>query len=102
MLCEAYGKALQAKFGGSAIRLDSARLSLLEGQFPNLRWLRERGCDLDGPVGEIDARLLWIIESQDPSGAAPNDSTSYYSRWSVSREKVQETRAELAGFRTAR
>ena len=102
MLCEAYGKALQAKFGGSEIRLDSARLSLLDGQFPNMRWLRERGCDLDGPVAEIDARLRWMIESPDPSGAAPNDSASYYSRWSVSRETVQETRAELAGFRTAR
>ena len=102
MLCEAYGKALQATFGGSAIRLDSARLSLLEGQFPNLRWLRERGCDLDGPVAAIDARLLWMIESPDPSGAAPNDSAAYYLRWSVSRETVQETRAKLAGFRTAR
>jgi hypothetical protein len=102
ILCQAYGKALVAKFGGSEIRLDAARLSLLKGQFPNMGWLRERGCDLDGAVAEIDARLRWMIESPDPSGATTNDSAAYYSRWSVSREEVQERRAELAGFRSAR
>ena len=101
-LCEAYGKALPAKFGRPDTRLDSARLDLLRGQFPNIRWLRERGCDLDGPVAEIDAQLRSMLESPDPSGATTNDSAAYYSRWNVSRETVQETRAELAGFRSAR
>jgi hypothetical protein len=100
-LCEAYGEALPTKFGWSEIHLDSARLDLLKGQFPNMRWLRERGCDLDGPVAEIDARLRWMLESPDPSGATTSDSAAYYSRWSVSRETVQERRAELAGFRNA-
>jgi hypothetical protein len=102
MLCEAYGKALSAKFGRSEIGWDSARLSLLNAQFPNMRWLRERGCDLDAPIGEIDARLGWMIESKDPSGAAANDYAAYYSRWGTSRESVEDTRVKLSGFRGAR
>ncbi len=101
-LCEAYGKALPGKFGRSDIHLDSARLDLLTGQFPNMRWFRERGCNLDGPIAEIDARLRWMLESPDPSGAAANDSAAYYSRWDVGRGTVEETRAELAKFRSAR
>jgi hypothetical protein len=102
MLCEAYAKALSAKFGGSEIHWDSARLSLLNAQFPNLQWLRERGCDLDAPIGEIDARLGWMIESKDPSGAAATDYAAYYSRWGVSRDSVEDTRVKLSAFRGAR
>ena len=102
MLCQAYAKALSAKFGGSEIRWDSARLSLLNAQFPNLQWLRERGCDLDAPIGEIAARLGWMLESKDPSGAAANDYAAYYSRWGVSRESVEDTRVKLSGFRGVR
>src|SRR5579872_7468727 len=86
MLCTAYGKALAAKFAGSESHLDSARLSLLNGQFQNMRWLRERGCDLDGSVAAIDDRLRGMLESPDPSGAATTDSAAYYMRWNVSRE----------------
>jgi hypothetical protein len=64
--------------------------------------LRERDCDLDRPVAEIDARLRWMIESPDPSGAPANDSASYYSRWGISRETVEARRAELAKLRSAR
>ena len=92
MFCEAYGKALAAKFGRSETGWDSARLSLLAGQFPNMRWLREHGCDLDEPVAAIDARLRWMIESADPSGAAANDLAAYYSRFGVSRETVAARR----------
>ena len=99
MLCEAYGNALSAKFGRPEVGWDAARLSLLNGQFPNLQWLRERGCDLDAPIGEIDARLGWMIESKDPSGAAANDYAAYYSRWGVSRDSVEDTRAKLSRFR---
>jgi hypothetical protein len=87
--------------GRSEIGWDSARLSLLNGQFPNLQWLRERGCDLDAPIGKIDARLSWMLESKDPSGAVANDYAAYYSRWGVSRESVEDTRAKLSGFRGA-
>jgi hypothetical protein len=88
--------------GRSEIRWDSARLSLLNAQFPNMRWLHEQGCDLKAPIGEIDARLGWMIESKDPSGAAANDYAAYYSRWGVSRESVEDMRVTLAGFRGAR
>jgi hypothetical protein len=100
--CAAYGKALAARFGRSDIGRGSAFLDLLNGQFPNMHWLREGHCDLDGPIGEIDARLSWMIESKDPSGAAANDPASYYSRWGVSRETVEATRVKLTGFRGAR
>ena len=62
MLCEAYGKALQAKFGGSEIRLGSARLDLLNGQFPNLRLVARtrlrsrRTCRRDRRATTLDDR----------------------------------------------
>jgi hypothetical protein len=99
-LCAAYGKALVAAFGPSSGRREgSAYLSLLDRQFPNMQWLREGRCDLDGPIGAIDARLGWMLESKDPSGAAANDPAAYYSRWGVGRETVEATRARLARFR---
>jgi hypothetical protein len=51
-LCEVYGKALVAGFGRPEIGGGSAFLSLRNSQFPNLLWLREGGCDLDGPIAE--------------------------------------------------
>jgi hypothetical protein len=101
-LCEAYGKALAAAFGPSSGRHEgSAYLNLLERQFPNMQWLRKGHCDLDGPIGEIDGRLGWMLESKDPSGAAANDPAAYYSRWGVGRETVEATRAKLAQLRAA-
>src|SRR5271165_1103556 len=101
-LCEAYGKALAAAFGRSEIFRGSAYLDLIEAQFPNMQWLREGRCDLDGPIAEIDAQLGWMVESKDPSGAAAKDTAAYYSRWGVSRETVEAMRVKLAGFRGAR
>ena len=101
-LCEAYGKALAAAFGRPERTRGSAFLNLLTSQFPNVQWLREGHCDLDGPIGAIDARLADMIESKDPSGAAANDAAAYYSRWGVSRDTVEATRVRLAAFRGAR
>jgi hypothetical protein len=67
-----------------------------------MQWLREGRCDLDGPVAEIDARLGWMIESKDPSGAPANDPAAYYSRWGVSRETVEAMRVKLAAVMHAR
>jgi hypothetical protein len=102
-LCEAYGKALAAAFGPSSGRREgSAFLSLLERQFPNIQWLRAGHCDLDAPIGGIDERLRWMLESNDPSGAAENDAAAYYSRFGVGRETVEAMRVKLADFRAAR
>jgi hypothetical protein len=101
-LCVAYGRALAATLGQSEIYRGSAYLSLMEAQFPNIRWLREAGCDLDRPVAELDARLGWMIDSKDPSGASANDYAAYYSRFRVSRDDVAATRTRLAEFRDAR
>ncbi len=100
-LCEAYGKALAAALGRPESYRGSAFLNLLTSQFPNLQWLRDGRCDLDGPIGAIDTRLGGMIESKDPSGAAPNDA-AYYSRWGVSRETVEATRVKLVEFGGAR
>jgi hypothetical protein len=101
-LCDAYGKALAAAFGRSEIGPGSAFLNLISAQFSNMHWLQEARCDLDAPVTAIDARLGWMIESKDPSGAAANDAAAYYSRWGVSRDTIEATRVKLAGFRGAR
>ena len=101
-LCEAYGSALAATFGRSEIYRGSAYLRLFDRQFPNLRWLREGHCDLDGPIAEVDAQLSWMLESKDPSGAAENDSAAYYSRFGVNREAVEDMRTKLAALRGAR
>jgi len=100
-LCEAYSRALAAMFGRSEVYRGSAYLDLIEGQFPNIRWLRDARCDLDGAVAEIDTRLAFMIDSKDPSGAAANDSAAYYSRWGIDREAVVAEREKLAGFRGA-
>jgi hypothetical protein len=101
-LCEAYGKALAAAFGRSQVHRGAALLDLIDAQFPNMQWLRDGHCDLDGPVAEIDARLRYMIESKDPSGAAENDGAAYYSRWGVNRDTVEKMRVKLGGFRSAR
>ena len=77
-------------------------MNLLNAQFPNLQWLHEAGCDTDRPIGEVDARLGFMIDSKDPSGAAVHDPAAYYSRWGVGRETVQATRTKLAEYRGAR
>ena len=102
MLCEAYGKALQAKFGGSEIRLDSARLSLLEGQFPKsamvarTRLRSRRTCRRDRRATPLDDREPGSI------GRGAEQFCIVLFTVERSRETVQEMRAELAGFRTAR
>jgi hypothetical protein len=101
-LCSAYSKALAARFGRSDIGEGSAFMSLLDRQFPNMQWLSNGHCDLDGSIGAIDARLGWMLHSNDPSGAAANDYAAYFSRWGVSRETVEAARVKLAGFRSAR
>jgi hypothetical protein len=100
-LCEAYGHALAAVFGRDERYRGSAYLSLLEGQFPNVRWLRDAHCDLETALAEIEARLAFMVESKDPSGAAANDSAAFWSRWGIDRETVVAARNELAGFRGA-
>ena len=101
-LCDAYGPALAATFGRAGSYRGSAYLDLLDAQFPNLRWLREGHCDLDGRLAEVDAQLAWMLESKDPSGAAADDTAAYYSRFGVSRETVAAMRGKLAGLRGAR
>jgi hypothetical protein len=101
-LCAAYGKALAARFGRSDIGRGSAYLSLLDRQFANMQWLHDGQCNLDGPIGEVDAQLAWMLESKDPSDAAPNDYAAYFSRWGVSRETVAAMRGKLATLRGAR
>jgi hypothetical protein len=101
-LCQTYGRTLATTFGRSEIYRGSAYLSLIERQYPNMRWLREGDCDLDAAVAEIDAQLAWMLESKDPSGAAANDYAAYYSRFGVSRETVAAARVKLAEFRGAR
>jgi len=101
-LCQSYGRALAAVFGHAEKYRGSPYLSLMDAQVPNIRWLRDARCDLDGPLAEIDARLGFMLESKDPSGAPANDAAAYYSRWDVSRETVEAMRAKLAGFRGAR
>jgi hypothetical protein len=98
-LCQAYGRALAVVFGRDDKFRGSAYLSLLERQYPNMQWLREAHCDLAAPLAEVDARLGFMLDSKDPSGAAPNDAAAYYSRWGVSREDVEVARATLDGFR---
>jgi hypothetical protein len=101
-LCQSYGRALAAVFGQAEKYRGSPYLSLMEAQVPNIRWLRDAHCDLDGPLAEIDARLGFMLESKDPSGAPANDTVSYYSRWDVSRDTVEAMRVKLASFRGAR
>jgi len=101
-LCEACGHALAVTFGRSEIGRGSAILSMLSAQFQSMQWLHDGHCDLDGPFAEIDARLRWMLESKDASGATSNDLAAYFSRWGVSQETVAETRAKLGAFRGAR
>jgi hypothetical protein len=101
-LCARYGAALATAFGGAEIGRGSAFLSLLEAQVPNMQWLHEGDCDLDRPVGAVDARLRWMLESKDPSGAAANDPAAYYARWGVDRAAVEAMRAMLSAFRAPR
>ncbi len=101
-LCQVYGKALAAAFGRSESYRGSAFLNLLSAQFPNLQWLREARCDLDGPIGEVDAQLGWMIESKDAFGRPESDPAAYWSRWGVGRETVEATRVKLAEFRQTR
>lgn len=93
-LCMSYGKALAAAFGPSNRRGGSAFLNLLDTQVPNMRWLQAAGCDLDGPVGEIDAQVGQMLESPEA-----NDPAAYYSKWGVGRETVQAMQVKLAEFR---
>jgi hypothetical protein len=101
-LCQAYGGALAKVFGRDEKYVGSAFLSLLESQFPNMKWLRVASCDVDAPLAEIDARLGFMLDSKDPWGAVPNDTAAYFSRWGVSRETVEATRATLDQFQGAR
>ena len=101
-LCESYGRGFKATFGRGEVYRGSAYLNLLESQFPNLRFLRGGGCDLDRALREVDGQLVWMLESKDPSGASSDDYAAYYSRFGVGRETVVAMRGKLGEFRGAR
>jgi hypothetical protein len=101
-LCQAYGNAVAVAFDGSKIHEGSAFVDLIDTQFPNMQWLRDGQCNLDEAIAAIDARLSWMIESKDPSGPSANDPGAFSSRWGLSRDVVDTTRAKLAGFRSTR